>query len=88
MRERGEGNARGTRVGRELIPFGDNRRFAGGEDMPTIHDLFSIFRNPYEQKRWQVWDGVNLIGLFYTRREARTCRREWINQQGRQGDVT
>jgi len=81
MRERGENNARGTRVGRELIPFGDNRRFAGGEDMPTIHDLFSIFRNPYEQKRWQVWDGVNLIGLFYTRREARACRMERIQER-------
>ena len=56
--------------------------------MVAIKDLFSIFRNPYGQKRWQVWDGDNLIGLFYTRREARTCRREWINQQGRQGDVT
>ena len=81
MRERGEGNARGTRVGRELIPFGDNRRFAGGENMVTIHDLYSIFRNPYGQKRWQVWDGDSLIGLFYTRRDARACRMERIQER-------
>ena len=56
--------------------------------MVNIKDLFSIFRNPYGQKRWQVWDGDNLIGLFYTRREARMCRRGWIDQRGRQGDVT
>lgn len=81
MRERGENNARGTRAGRELIPFGDNRRFAGGENMVTIHDLYSIFRNPYGQKRWQVWDGDSLIGLFRTRRDARACRMERIQER-------
>jgi len=49
--------------------------------MVTIHDLYSIFRNPYGQKRWQVWDGDSLIGLFCTRREARTCRRERIQER-------
>lgn len=49
--------------------------------MVTIYDLYSIFRNPCGEKRWQVWDGDSLIGLFHTRRDARACRMERIQER-------
>ena len=40
-----------------------------------IINLFSMFKNSYNEAGWQVWDGRNLLAVFHTRAAARAYAR-------------
>ena len=40
-----------------------------------IINLFSMFKNSYNEAGWQVWCGRNLLAVFHTRAAARAYAR-------------